>query len=508
MLSILDTGAPPPCPLPFNMAAHVLRKAATTPDKIALSVLDLDGAEHWSFARLDRTVRGIASGLLQRGLSPGDRVLLRLGNTLEFPLAYLACIAVGLIPVPTSPQLTSREVSALLPGLDPAAVLRDPAIACPDTDLSVITPANLQDMHGLPPADYVMGDPDRAAYIVYTSGTATRPRAVVHAHRAVWARRMMHEGWCGLTSADRLLHAGAFNWTYTMGTGLMDPWHFGATALIPEARLSLNRIPRLLREHDATIFATAPGVFRKLLTLPEPFDLPALRHGLSAGEKLSPTIARDWQTATGTPVYEAYGMSECSTFISGCPSRPAPPDTLGWPQPGRRVAILDEDGPAPRGAPGVIAVHRDDPGLMLGYLGEDAPMGGCLRGDWFATGDQGVMAEDGAITYLGRADDMMNAGGYRVSPIEVEEALSNVPGVDQIAVTDIEVKRDARLIMAFYTGPAPLPEDALKAHAARRLARYKAPRAFFHVATLPTNPNGKLQRRALAQVYEALNGAS
>ena len=92
----------------------------------------------------------------------------------------------------------------------------------------------LRAMRSLPPCAYAMGDPDRMAYAVYTSGTSGKPRAVAHAHRAIWARQMMFDGWYGIGADDRLLHAGAFNWTFTLGTGLMDPWTVGATALIPE----------------------------------------------------------------------------------------------------------------------------------------------------------------------------------------------------------------------------------------------------------------------------------
>ena len=94
------------------------------------------------------------------------------------------------------------------------------------------------------------------------------------------------------------------------------------------------------------------------------------------------------------------------------------------PQPGRHVAIVGEDGPVPQGEEGTIAVHRSDPGLMLGYLGAPEATARKFRGDWFLTGDQGAMDDTGAITYLGRADDMMNAGGFRVSPMEVEAVLN------------------------------------------------------------------------------------
>lgn len=488
------------------MAAHVLARGVETPDKVALAILGLTGAEPWSYARLISAVRGTGTGLREAGLKPGDRVLIRLGNSVEFPIAYLAALTVGLVPVPTSSQLTETEVAGMIETVAPAAILLGEGIACPETGLPVLKAAALEAMRALPPAEWHMGDPERPGYIVFTSGTSGLSRAVVHAHRAIWARQMMHDGWYGLHRMDRLLHAGAFNWTYTMGTGLMDPWSVGATALIPEEGIEPHHLPLLLKRHNATIFAAAPGVYRKFLTR-DRLHLPHLRHGLSAGEKLSDRIRAAWERATGTPIFEAYGLSECSTFISAAPTCPAAPGALGRPQQGRRVAILGHDGaPVPRGQEGTIAVHRSDPGLMLGYLGAPEATAARFQGDWFLTGDQAHMDETGQITYHGRADDMMNAGGYRVSPIEVENVLLSHPGITACAVTAITVKTDAQVIMAFYIAPAPLDETDLQRHCATRLARYKCPRAFHHVAALPTGANNKIIRRALGPVYEALHG--
>ena len=475
-------------------------------DKIALAILGLSGAERWSYARLRSAILGTGTGLLRAGLQPGDRVLMRLGNTVEFPVAYLGAIAVGLVPIPTSSQLTAHEVAGIIDTTGPRLILRADDIACPETDLPILDAADLGAMHDLPAADWHMGDPERLAYIIYTSGTSGIPRAVCHAHRAIWARRMMFDGWYGLREEDRLCHAGAFNWTFTLGTGLMDPWTMGATALIPAPEVEPAHIPLLLKRHDATIFAAAPGVYRKILKQDTKLSLPHLRHGLAAGEKLSETLRGHWEEATGTPIHEAYGMSECSTFISGSPDHPAAPGTLGRPQDGRRVAILGEDGPVRTGAEGTIAVHKSDPGLMLGYLGAPEATAEKFAGDWFLTGDQGVMDTSGQIAYLGRADDMMNAGGFRVSPIEVEAALTPHPGIREAAVTDIEVKEDARVIMAFYTGPETLDPAELDAFARDRLAAYKAPRGYIHVDALPTGANGKLLRRALRPIYEARHG--
>ncbi|GFE50271.1 AMP-dependent synthetase [Roseobacter cerasinus] len=502
MTSVFDEGPFEPCPSPFNMAAYVLEAGLQMPEKDALLILGAAGVERWNYAALERAVRGTATGLLSLGLVPGDRVLMRLGNTVDFPIAYLGALAAGLVPVPTSSALTEAETRTVLTTASPAAVLRDPDVACVPHDLTVDL-AQLRGFRDLSPATYHMGDPERPGYIVFTSGTSGVPRAVLHAHRAIWARRMMFDGWYDLRPADRLLHAGAFNWTYTLGTGLMDPWTQGATALIPAPGTAAGQLPDLMAEHGVTLFAAAPGVYRQMLKDQRILSLPALRHGLSAGEKLAPRVAARWRAATGTEIHEAYGMSECSTFISGAPRRVVRPESLGQPQQGRRVALLDADGPVPRDTEGTIAVHRSDPGLMLGYLNAPEETAARMQGDWFLTGDQASMDEEGQITYLGRNDDMMNAGGYRVSPIEVEAALAGAPGLTAVAVTDVEVKADARVIAAFYTAPAALDEAALASYVSETLARYKQPRLYIHLPELPMGANGKILRRALRAGFEA-----
>lgn len=504
MRSIFDQGPPPPCPSSFNMAAHVLRHADRLADKEALRVLSPDTPESWTYGALKSAILGTGTGLLQSGLNRDDRVLMRLGNTVEFPIAYLACIAAGLIPVPTSPQLTEAEVTKMVESLKPAAILRDPEVSSASGfNHKTLTKKDLIGFHTLPAVTFDMGDPNRPAYIIFTSGTSGIPRAVVHAHRAIWARQMMFEGWYDLHEEDRLLHAGAFNWTFTLGTGLMDPWTIGATTLIPAPGTAPEVLPALLRDNQATLFAAAPGVYRKMLATNAHPPLPDLRHGLCAGEKLSELLRDQWNAATGTKLYEAFGMSECSTFISASPNHPTPKGTVGRPQTGRHIAILSDSGPVPLDTPGTIAVHQSDPGLMLGYLNARKETAARYQGEWFLTGDLGQMDAEGHITYMGRADDMMNAGGFRVSPLEVETALLTHPDITGIAVTDVEIKADTRIIAAFYTADHDLVEGELKAFAQTHLARYKQPRLFIRLPALPTNANGKLNRRALRETYKA-----
>lgn len=496
MQSVTDPTPFPPCPTPFNMAAHVLARAQDQPDKVAVAVVSENSVERLSYADLEAAVRGTGAGFLQAGCVPGDRILLRLGNTIDFPIAYLAALGVGLVPIPTSAGLSVPEVGQIVAQMQPRIIVRDPDVSSapgpPQLGL-----ATLRAMRQMPRAPWHMGDPERLGYVVYTSGTSGAPRAVGHAHRAIWARQMMHQGWYALREDDVLMHAGAFNWTYTLGTGLMDPWSVGAAALIPAPGTPPEALGALLAQHKGTLFAAAPGVYRQMLTRGRLPTLPGLRHGLSAGEKLPDATRTAWMSATGTPIHEAYGLSECSTFISSSPDAPCPPDALGRPQPGRRVAIVGPDGPVPTGTKGIIGIHNSDPGLMLGYLGHPDDTRAKFQGDWFLTGDLGCMSSDGHVYYLGRNDDQMNAGGHRVSPIEVEAAVSSAPGVIAVGAAEVQIKPGVRIIVAFYTSAAPLDEPALQAYVDAQLATYKRPRAYIRIDQMPTGPNGKILRRRL-----------
>jgi 4-hydroxybenzoate-CoA ligase len=502
--SIFDDGPFDPCPAPFNMAAHTLAAADRTPHKTALEVLAAPGevAIRRSYAELAGLVLAVAGGLAAHGLRRGDRLALRFGNDEDFPLLFFAANALGAVPVPLSAQLTGPEVAVILEDLRPAMLAVGAGLDLPPAPgLPVLGPTEVAGLRGARPAGFADTAPDEPAYMVYTSGTSGRPKGVLHAQRAAWARRMMWNGWYGLTTEDRMLHAGAFNWTYTLGAGLTDPWAIGATALIYAGPRDRNVWPALAAAHGATIFAAAPGVYRQMLEAPDlAHGFAGLRHGLSAGEALPAHVRADWTAATGKPIYEALGMSEISTYLSFAPGRPPVEGASGYPQPGRRVAVLDEAGdePVPRGTEGLLAVSRRDPGLMLGYRNRTDDSATSFRGEWFVTGDRAVMREDGGIVSRGRADDLINAGGYRVSPAEIEAVLVDHPAVAEAAAVELTPRPGISIVAAFYVPDGPPPPEALLAdHCAARLARYKCPRSFRPVAALPRDPNGKLLRRKL-----------
>ena len=499
--ALYDIGAFLRVPERFNIAHHTLAHAETSPDKLALEVITAPGriAEAWRFADLGAAVRGTMTGLARAGVTPGDRVLLRLGNSVDFPLAFFAAAGMGALPVPSSAQWTQREVDIAARMIRPALVLADGSGPVPE-GARPIGPETYRPWRELPPADYADTAADDPAYILFTSGTGGQPKGVLHAHRAAWARRMMWRDWYELHADDRLLHAGAFNWSYTLGTGITDPWAAGATGLIYAGPPDRGVWSALIARHQATIFAAAPGVFRQLLSSggAEAADFASLRHALTAGDHMADSLRAEWQALTGRPVYEALGMTEVSTYASQSPERPRL-----TPQRGRRVAVLSDAGEiAAPDEMGQLAVSSRDPGLMLGYWqGENAPPELPLAGEWFLTGDMAVMDETGALAHKGRADDVMNAQGYRVSAAEIEAVLMAHPGVAEAAALPLPVRADVEVIAACVV-PAPhadITEEILAEHCKSQLAAYKRPRLYHILPALPRTTTGKVLKRQLRQ---------
>jgi len=490
----------------FNMAAFCLAPAVhRDPSKTALTIEHGHGEpDCWTYEALDRAVQGLAAGLAAHGLEAGDRVLIRMGNTPEAALMFFGAIAGGFVPVPTSSQLTKSEAGFVLgnSGARLVALSADLPLECGDVD--VLQADDITRLAKTLPAGYADTHKDDPAFLVYTSGTSGTPKGVLHAHRSVWGRKPMVEGWYGLRQSDVMVHAGAVNWTYTLGVGLSDPWANGASTVLYNGPKDVTVWPRLIRDHGGTLFAAVPSLYRQMLRDSDIRNgVPTLRHGLTAGEPLPDQVAGDWAQMTGLPLYEALGMSECSTYISSGPATPVRPGSPGRAQPGRCVAILPQDGihdsqPLPAGETGLLAVHRSDPALMLGYWNRPEEDALVWRGDWFCGGDLARMDADGYIWFQGRADDVMNAMGYRVSPAEVEAALAAHEDVAEVAVRGVEARSGVHIIAAFVK-PAGSNRDAasILAHAADSLAAYKRPREVIFIDDLPRTANGKLARKKL-----------
>lgn len=491
----------------MNLARYCLTNARPDAQTAALEVVGPNGVlkECWSYGDIERAVLAIAGGLTAKGLQRGDRILLRLGHSSDFPLVFFGAIAGGFVPIPTSEMLTAPEATAILQDSAAACVIHDGHAALPEGAAMVLGVDDLAALKAHAGGSYADTQADDPAFLIYTSGTSGTPKGVLHAQRTAIGRTPMYQGWYGISSADRLLHAGAFNWTYTLGVGLMDPWANGATSLVYDGPRDPEIWPGLIENCKATLFAAVPSLYRRILKYGDvqPDAFPTLRHGLTAGEALSADLHDEWVERTGRPLYEALGMSEISTYISSGPTVPTKPGSPGKPQAGRKVAILTENGDGEEFAAvdetGLLAVHKSETGLMLGYWNRPEETQSAFRAGWFLTGDRARADADGYYWYEGRADDLMNAFGYRVAPEEVERALNTHPKVSEAAVTAVPVREGVSLITAFVVtkDPAWRDETALADWIHDRLAEYKRPKAYRFIDALPRTPSGKIRRKAL-----------
>lgn len=488
---------------------------------------DTRGVRQLSFAELaDRTGR-FARALHDRGIGPGERVLIRLPNCIEYPIAFLGAMKAGAVPVPTSILLTAEEVIFLATDSGAGALVTDLATwnamhvelehlpqlrhafivgngpPAPAHRLSTADLAETLARTGPCQAPYPTRGDD-PAYLVYTSGTTGYPKGVLHGHRALLGRQPSSEYWFDFQpGGDRVLHSGKFNWTYVLGTGLMDPLYRGHTAILREGVSDPAAWPRLIARHAATVFIGVPTLYRQILqkTACGRADVPTLRHCMCAGEQLTREILAGWRERFGLDIYEGLGMTECSYYLCETKSRPIRPGSAGFAQPGHDVRLLDPETlrPVPVGEEGVLCIPRTDPALMLGYWNRPEETAACFRAEWFVTGDYARCDADGYLWFLGRRDDIIKSFGYRVSPVEVERVLKDHPGVVDAAVVG-EPRAGGKVLVSAYVILKPdsgLGVDDVLAYAGGRLASYKAPRIVYAVDDLPRTRNGKVSRRGL-----------
>ena len=489
---------------------------------------DRTGVASLTFAELAEQTSKFAQLLRDLGVSRGERVLIRLPNCIEYSVVFLGSLKRGAIPVPTSILLTADEVAFLLrdsgaavvvsdleswpllqeaiePGLGVRHVLfrgaRTPARTATPLTFEALGPALASIARAEPAEQTRSEDP---AYLVYTSGTTGYPKGVLHAHRVLIGKQPSSEYWFHfLPEGERVLHSGKYNWTYVLGTGLMDPLFRGHTTIVHEGSQDGPVWPALIAKHRATTFIGVPTLYRHILerTSARREDVPSLRHCMSAGEQLSSELLQRWHERFGLYIYEGLGMTECSYYICQTVSRPIRPGSAGFIQPGHDVRILDpetlrECGPNEEG---MLCIPRSDPALMLGYWNRPEETEQCFRDGWFLTGDYARKDEDGYIWFLGRRDDLIKSFGYRVSPFEVDRVLREHPDVLDAATVAEERDRNKRLVVSYVIlrpGCSTTAKDILE-YAHRHLASYKAPKIVYVTTEFPRTRNGKTLRRAL-----------
>ncbi|MEN2979810.1 acyl-CoA synthetase [Tistrella bauzanensis] len=515
----------------INIAHQTVgRWAAETPDRTALVHVDENGGRQvFSFADLDRQAARLAAGLLHLGVQPGDRVGICLSQSPEAALAHLAVYRIGAIALPLFTLFGPEALAFRLADSGARAVVVDPGRVealmsvradCPDLAHVIVTGPEpvaagttafarlLRDATGALPGilDTAADDP---AVIIYTSGTTGNPKGALHAHRVLTGHlpgvQMPHD--FPPQAGDMFWTPADWAWIGGLLDVLLPAWAMGLPVLSqrmrkfdPEAAFRLMAAERV---RNVFLPPTALKLMRGVSRAAVPADL-ALRSVGSGGESLGSELL-DWGRDTfGVPINEFYGQTECNLVVS-CNQRiePSPPGAMGRAVPGHDVAIVDEDGqPVPDGMAGEIAVAAPDPVMFLRYWNNPAATEAKFRADRLLTGDMGRRDAQGLFHFMGRADDVITSGGYRIGPGEIEDCLIRHPAVAMAAVIGKPDALRTEIVKAFVVPAAGVePSDDLARqlgqHVRDRLAAHEYPREIAFVAELPMTATGKIMRRVL-----------
>lgn len=490
-----------------------------------------DGPLELSWRELAALSNRFAHVFASLGVTRGDVVFFRLPNHPAFYAGALGCGRVGALFCSSSTQFRRREIAYRL--RDSRAVVavttKDllpelEAAASEAADLREILVVDLWGEEPFPDAGRSLRRrleraserfaplrtaADEPAFLAYTSGTTGDPKGIVHAQRYARSYDYLVDEWHAYRPGGLAACPAEIGWMLPIASTFLFALRAGQSVLLYRERTGRFRPDvwiDLLDRHAVSHFVATPTVLRMLLPELEERKtaLPALENVTSAGEPLPADTLERVQAALGVWPLDGLGMSECMVYAHQRAGERPVPGSCGRAGRGLRLAVLDEDlRPVPEGEEGVLCLERSShPGLMLEYLGKPEATRAVLRGDWYVTGDVVVRDERGFFFFRGRADDVMNCSGYRISPFEVESALVEHPAVLEAAAVESPDPVRGAVVKAYVTAApgvrvGPGTEEEIRRFVRERLAPYKCPRRIEFVDALPKTQSGKILRRLL-----------
>ena len=465
-----------------------------------------DGRPLMTYAGLSKGAAHYANALENLGVCPGARVTVQAEKSISSVLLYLACLKCGAIYQPLNTAYTAAEVEYFVGDAQPQLIVCDPkdqaAMRALANRLGIFAVLNL-DAKG----DGSMADlarrmehrhqtapcaRDDLAGLLYTSGTTGRSKGAMLSHGNLSSNALtLHKLWA-FAPDDVLLHVLPFFHVHGLFVALHTAFLNASTILWFEKfdrEAVLDAIPR------ATVMMGVPTFYTRLLSSPRlGADLcKDMRLFISGSAPLLAETHREFEHRTGHAILERYGMTETGMITSNPYAGARLPGTVGHALPDVSVRIKDQ--------PGVIEVKG--PNVFKGYWRMPEKTAEDFTADgYFITGDVGVMAEDGRVSIVGRAKDLIISGGFNVYPKEVEDAIDAIPGVIESAVIGAPHPDFGEGVVAVLTANGPLPtERDMIAALAERLAKFKTPKRIFIVDSLPRNTMGKVQKAELRKRY-------
>ncbi|MFM7582108.1 MAG: AMP-binding protein, partial [Caldilinea sp.] len=494
----------------MNLAKIVESSAQSYPDRLALQFED----QRLTYAQLDQASSRAANGLGRVGLQRGDRATIWLPNSAAFIVAYLGIQKAGAVAVTVNTAFKAEEIQYILADSGARLLITTAALyaglaAAGEAALAGVEWVLLIDgeQEGvlslaalLEPSTAVCScaemAPDDPAILLYTSGTTGFPKGAILSHgAAVTAIQMVVEA-LSLCVEDRVLLPLSLFHSFGQTAACLPTLAAGATLLL-QPQFEPQPVLAAIEEQAVTVFFGVPTVYLVLLSQAVPAQLRSVRRWVSAGAALPLAVASQWQACFGLPIQEGYGLTE--TFLATFNPEPsAKPGSVGRPLTGVRVQILDATGEAvPAGQLGEVVVET--PSCMLGYWQRPDESAAVLRGGSFHTGDVGRLDEDGYLYIVDRIKDMVNVGGVKVYPSEVEQLLHQHPAVAEAAVFGVSEPVLGEQVQASVVLKPGAAVDAqeLILFCGQRLAEFKVPSRIHIVDHLPKNRTGKLLRRLL-----------
>lgn len=492
-----------------NLADLVRAAAERSPDKAAF----LSGATSTSWREVDAQVDAAAAALVDLGLQQGDRVGIRLPNTLEFPVTYFGVLRAGLVAVPLNPGCTAQELRWMLSDSGARAVVTDAAgrdvllslaQELPGLERVLVTDASWDELLDAAAGRQISSPAggEDLAVLLYTSGTSGRPKGAMLPHRALVANldQTARIEPPVMTADDVVLLVLPLFHVYGLNAALGSVARHGATGLLVERFDPVETLAEL-RRAGVTNVVGAPPMYVAWSMLPDVEGaFTSVRLALSGAAPLPAPVLQRVLDVTGHHVFEGYGLTETAPVVtSTLMSEVVKPGSIGRPVPGVEVRLLDERGAAvEEGDPGEVVVRGEN--LFLGYWPDAS--GGPDDAGWFATGDVALLDEDGDLHLVDRRQDLVLVSGFNVYPREVEDVLLTHPEVAEAAVLGIPHPYTGEAVKALVvrTPGSRLAAQDLIAHAASSLARFKCPTAVEFVPELPRGATGKVRKGRLREL--------
>jgi acetyl-CoA synthetase len=502
---------------------------ASNPSRLSLIICHPSGqSEQWTYSELGRASARASRMFARLGLRRGDRVAAVLSRQVEAWICALGAWRSGLVYVPLFSGFGADALATRLRISQARTVvvnqrskgLLDEALGLLKADLPVVTVTSRNEglrrgerdfWHELessaPDAPDVHTKATETATLMFTSGTASEPKACLLPHAALVGLLPFVRHSMAIDSQDLLFATSDPSWGYGLYTTGCAVMALGITRLLYSGDFDSSEWVRLMARERVTYVAGAPTAFRRLVTNTLP-SIPSLRGASTAGEALDAETVVRWSEATGTPLRDGYGLTEVGMVLAnlGYPDLPIVPGSLAAAVPGFDVRLVDADGePVTDGDDGLIAVRRMPYFTSTGYENAPETWAAHWKGDLFVTDDLARRDSAGGWRFVGRADDVIVTAGYNVGPLEVESALRAHPAVVDAAVVAVpDPKRGAIVRAVIVRTPGGLDNDSLSRElqdvVKRRVGRHAYPRVIDYVDSLPRTETGKVQRSLLRVV--------